>query len=161
MPVPRRLRPERQYLAGGGSSPQAEQPAEETAGEDGGRTPEEDGADTEAPQYTDNFSIDTEAVTAFAEQIQAAVAEKNLEALADLASYPLYIGFSDGGESVESREDLIALEADRIFSEELVSEIAGADPGGWPPARQDLPCPPAAGPMWCSVLSMADWPLWE
>lgn len=67
------------------------------------RTPEEDGADTEAPQYTDNFSIDTEAVTAFAEQIQAAVAEKNLEALADLASYPLYIGFSDGGESVESR----------------------------------------------------------
>ena len=119
----------------GGSSPQAEQPAEETAGEDGGRTPEEDGADTEAPQYTDNFSIDTEAVTAFAEQIQAAVAEKNLEALADLASYPLYIGFSDGGESVESREDLIALEADRIFSEELVSEIAGADPGGLAPSK--------------------------
>ena len=113
----------------GGSSPQAEQPAEETAGEDGGRTPEEDGADTEAPQYTDNFSIDTEAVTAFAEQIQAAVAEK------DLASYPLYIGFSDGGESVESREDLIALEADRIFSEELVSEIAGADPGGLAPSK--------------------------
>ena len=106
----------------GGSSPQAEQP-------------EEDGADTEAPQYTDNFSIDTEAVTAFAEQIQAAVAEKDLEALADLASYPLYIGFSDGGESVESREDLIALEADRIFSEELVSEIAGADPGGLAPSK--------------------------
>ena len=42
----------------GGSSPQAEQPAEETAGEDGGRTPEEDGVDTEAPQYTDNFSIE-------------------------------------------------------------------------------------------------------
>ena len=102
----------------GGSSPQAEQPAEETAGEDGGRTPEEDGADTEAPQYTDNFSIDTEAVTAFAEQIQAAVAEKDLEALADLASYPLYIGFSDGGESVE-----------------LVSEIAGADPGGLAPSK--------------------------
>ena len=53
----------------GGSSPQAEQPAEETAGEDGGRTPEEDGTDTEAPQYTDNFSIDTEAVTAFAESL--------------------------------------------------------------------------------------------
>ena len=27
-------------------------------------------ADTEAPQYTDNFSIDMEAVTAFAEQIR-------------------------------------------------------------------------------------------
>ena len=85
------------------SSAQTEQPAEETTGEeDAGQAPE-DGADTEAPQYTDNFSVDTEAVTAFAEQIQAAVAEKDLEALADLASYPLYIGFSDGGQSVESR----------------------------------------------------------
>ena len=133
MPVPRRLRPERQYLAGGG------QLSAGGAARGGDRWrrwgPEEDGADTEAPQYTDNFSIDTEAVTAFAEQIQAAVAEKNLEALADLASYPLYIGFSDGGESVESREDLIALEADRIFSEELVSEIAGADPGGLAPSK--------------------------
>ena len=115
----------------------------------GGRTPEEDGADTEAPQYTDNFSIDTEAVTAFAEQIQAAVAEKNLEALADLASYPLYIGFSDGGESVESREDLIALEADRIFSEELVSEIAGADPGAGP--QQGRICPVRQRQAQCGV----------
>ena len=63
------------------------------------------------------------------------MAEKNLEALADLASYPLYIGFSDGGESVESREDLIALEADRIFSEELVSELAAAAPGGLAPSK--------------------------
>ena len=121
----------------GGSSPQAEQPAEETAGEDGGRTPEEDGADTEAPQYTDNFSIDTEAVTAFAEQIQAAVAEKDLEALAD---HWKRTGSSQKSWSLRS---------------------PGRTPGGWPPARQDLPCPPAAGPMWCSVLSMADWPLWE
>ena len=118
----------------GGSSPQAEQPRRRHWRR-WGPDPEEDGTDTEAPQYTDNFSIDTEAVTAFAEQIQAAVAEKDLEALADLASYPLYIGFSDGGESVESREDLIALEADRIFSEELVSEIAGADPGGLAPSK--------------------------
>ena len=49
----------------------AELPAEETTGEeDAGQAPE-DGADTEAPQYTDNFSVDTEAVTAFAEQIHA------------------------------------------------------------------------------------------
>lgn len=117
------------------SSAQTEQPAEETTGEeDAGQAPE-DGADTEAPQYTDNFSVDTEAVTAFAEQIQAAVAEKDLEALADLASYPLYIGFSDGGQSVESREDLIALGADQIFTEELLSEIAGADPAGLAPSK--------------------------
>ena len=126
MPVPRRLRPERQHLAGGG------QLSAGGAARGGDRWRR---WGPEAPQYTDNFSIDTEAVTAFAEQIQAAVAEKDLEALADLASYPLYIGFSDGGESVESREDLIALEADRIFSEELVSEIAGADPGGLAPSK--------------------------
>ena len=52
------------------------------------------------------------------------------EALADLASYPLYVGFADGGQSVESREDFIALGADRIFTEELLSEIAGADTEG-------------------------------
>lgn len=119
----------------GGSSPQAEQPAEETAGEDGGRTPEEDGADTEAPQYTDNFSIDTEAVTAFAEQIQGRSGGKESGGAGGPGVVSAVHRFSDGGESVESREDLIALEADRIFSEELVSEIAGADPGGWPPAR--------------------------
>ena len=76
----------------GGSSPQAEQPAEETAGEDGGRTPEEDGADTEAPQYTDNFCHRYGGCYSIAEQIQAQCG-KDLEALADLASYPLYIGF--------------------------------------------------------------------
>ena len=63
------------------------------------------------------------------------MADKDLEALADLASYPLYIGFSDGGQSVESREDLIALGADRIFTEELLSEIAGADPAGLAPSK--------------------------
>ena len=108
----------------------AELPAEETTGEeDAGQAPE-GGADTEAPQYTDNFSVDTEAVTAFAEQIQAAVAEKDLEALADLAAYPLYVGFADGGQSVESRDEFIALGADQIFTEELLSEIAGADTEG-------------------------------
>ena len=69
-------------------------------------------------------------VDAFAEQIQTAVADKDLEALADLAAYPLYVGFADGGQSVESRDEFIALGADRIFTEELLSEIAGADTEG-------------------------------
>ena len=105
---------------------QTQEPAEETPGD----TAEEEVPEEEAPVYTDNFSVDAAAVTAFAEQVQTAVAGKDLEALADLASYPLYVGFADGGQSVESREDFIALGADRIFTEELLSEIAGADTEG-------------------------------
>ena len=58
------------------------------------------------------------------------MADKDLEALADLTAYPLYVGFADGGQSVESRDEFIALGADRIFTEELLSEIAGADTEG-------------------------------
>ena len=106
----------------------SEEPAEEPA-EGAGCTPA-GGETPETPQYTDNFSVDAAAVTDFAKQIQAAVADKDLEALADLASYPLYVGFADGGQSVESREDFVALGADRIFTEELLSGIAGADTEG-------------------------------
>ena len=74
--------------------------------------------------------MDAAAVADFAEQIQAAMANRDLEALADLAAYPLYVGFAEGGESVESREDFLALGAERIFSEEMLSEIAGADTEG-------------------------------
>ena len=101
----------------------AELPAEEPAEESGEAPADPETPDAETPQYTDNFSVD-------AKQIQAAVADKDLEALADLASYPMYIGFTDGGQSVESREDFIALGADRIFTEELLAEIAGADTEG-------------------------------
>ena len=44
------------------------------------------------------------------------MADKDLEALADLAAYPLYVGFADGGQSVESRDEFIALGADWIFT---------------------------------------------
>ena len=108
----------------------AEEPAEESGEESGGSPAGEETPDAQTPQYTDNFSVDAAAVTDFAKQIQAAVADKDLETLADLAAYPLYVGFADGGQSVESREDFIALGADRIFTDELLSEIAGADTEG-------------------------------
>ena len=112
---------------------QSQQPVDESSEADSSEEETQGPADPEAPetaQYTDNFSVDEAAVAAFAEQIQTAVADKDLEALADLAAYPLYVGFADGGQSVESRDEFIALGADRIFTEELLSEIAGADPEG-------------------------------
>ena len=67
---------------------QSQQPVDESSEADSSEEETQGPADPEAPetaQYTDNFSVDEAAVTAFAEQIQTAVADKDLEALADLA----------------------------------------------------------------------------
>lgn len=62
-------------------------------------------------------------VTAFAEQIQAAMAAKDLEAMADLCSYPLAVN----GEAVDSREAFLELGADVIFTEERCAVIEAVD----------------------------------
>ena len=77
----------------------------------------------------DNFSVKSEMAVEFGEEVKEVIAAKDLEALADLASYPLYIGFSDGGVSVETREDFIALGEERIFTQEYVDGMASADTG--------------------------------
>ena len=59
--------------------------------------PTEPEPDSQAPLYEDNFSVDTEAVTAFAQKIQSVTAEQDLEGLADLIAYPVYVGFPEGG----------------------------------------------------------------
>ena len=82
--------------------------------------PTEPEPDSQAPLYEDNFSVDTEAVTAFAQKIQSVTAEQDLEGLADLIAYPVYVGFPEGGESVTSKEEFVALGAERIFTQELL-----------------------------------------
>lgn len=77
----------------------------------------------------DNFSVSSTLAAEFGEEVKEVIAAKDLEALADLASYPLYIGFSDGGVSVETREDFIALGEERIFTQEYVDGMASADTG--------------------------------
>lgn len=83
----------------------------------------------------DNFSVDPADAEAFALQIKAAVEKKDLEALADLAAYPLYVGSGDGGKSVESREEFIALGQDAVFTEERMASVAGADETKLSPSR--------------------------
>lgn len=61
--------------------------------------------------------------TAFAQNIQSAMADKDLEALADLCSYPLAVN----GEVVENREAFLALGEDAIFTEERCAVIAAVD----------------------------------
>jgi hypothetical protein len=77
--------------------------------------------------YTDNFMVPEEAVTAFAEKVKAAVADRDMDALSSLASYPLYVGFKDGGVSAGSPEELAALGTDRIFTPELSAAVEAAE----------------------------------
>ena len=76
--------------------------------------------------YEDNFAVPTEDATAFAKKIQDAVAAEDLNALADLVNYPVYVALGDGS-MIETREDLIALGADKIFTPELKDSMANAD----------------------------------
>ncbi len=76
--------------------------------------------------YEDNFAVPAEAAAAFGEQILEAVAQKNPEKLADLTGFPVYVGLEEGI-IAETREDFLALGADRLFTEELINSVAAAD----------------------------------
>ena len=84
--------------------------------------------------YADNFAVDSEAAAAFGTQIKDAVAAQDIEALADLASFPLYVGFTDESVNVTSREEFVALGAERIFTPELVDSVGNADVNGLSPS---------------------------
>ncbi len=98
---------------------ETEKPEETTA------APSESPDDSEG--YEDNFSVDAEKAAEFGREIKEAVAAKDLEKLAELTAFPVYVGFEEGGESVETKEDFISLGADRIFTEELAASVEAAD----------------------------------
>lgn len=76
--------------------------------------------------YEDNFAVDEKAVKAFAEKVKKATAEKNLEALAELTAFPVYVGLPDVG-VVETKEAFLALGAKAVFTDELVRSVEMAD----------------------------------
>lgn len=82
--------------------------------------------------YEDNFAVDTGAAAVFADKIKAAVAAKDLEALADLTAFPVYVGIAQGG--VETREAFIALGAEKIFTPGLMESVGGADTSSLTPS---------------------------
>ncbi len=84
-------------------------------------------SETSGGKYEDNFDVDSEAAAAFAEKVKAAVAEKDIDKLADLTSYPVYVGLPDLDGGAESRDEFIAIGADKLFTEELVSSVEAAD----------------------------------
>lgn len=110
---------------------------EETAEETTAEAAAEETAAAEAEQaaggYEDNFAVDSAAAADFSGKIQAAVADKDLEGLADLIAFPVYVGLPDVG-GVESRDEFIALGADQIFTSELMASVAAADTGALSPS---------------------------
>lgn len=85
-------------------------------------------SESEVEEMNDNYADLEEKraegeVAAFAEQIQIAMADQDLEALAELCAYPLAVN----GEVVETKEAFMELGADAIFTEERCAVIAAVD----------------------------------
>ena len=109
------------------AAPEEEEAA--VSGETAETPAEQDSAPAEEGQTSgglDNFDVDQEEVEAFAEKIKEAVAAQDLEALADLTSFPVYVGVSENG-VVETREDFLALGADTVITPELQEAVEGTD----------------------------------
>ena len=115
------------------TSAEAEADGQETSGEAEEET--EDGAEESAAGgYEDNFSVDSQAAADFAVQVQAVVASDDLQGLADLTAYPVYVGIGEG-QAVESEEDFLALDPAEVFTDELKSAVAAADPEALEPSE--------------------------
>ena len=76
--------------------------------------------------YEDNFAVDSEAAKEFAGKVKAAAGKKDLEALAELTAFPVYVGLPDV-DVVETREDFLKLGAETIFTEGLLQSVEQAD----------------------------------
>lgn len=100
----------------------------DTEGTEGTQTdPVQEETDEAVPsEMTDNFSVDPGAAADYAAAIKEAVAQKDMEKLADLTGFPVYVGL-EGVDVVDTREDFLALDSSAVFSEEMCSAIEQAD----------------------------------
>lgn len=83
-------------------------------------------AEQSTETYEDNFAVDNEAAKEFAQKVKEATANKDLEALAALTAFPVYVGLPDV-DIVEKREDFLGLGAENIFTDELVKSVENAN----------------------------------
>ena len=80
----------------------------------------------EPEEYEDNFAVDSMAAKEFAGKVKDATAKKDLEALAELTAFPVYVGLPDVN-VVETKEDFLKLGAETIFTDELLQSVEMAD----------------------------------
>lgn len=124
-------------LSGCGQNAEEKQAASETPVSASEQMMEEEEAPVvqEEDLGTDNFAVDSEKVEAFALQIKDALAEQDLEALADLTLYPVYIGFDEEDKTIENKEEMLALEEEKVFTKALLDSVAQADETNLPPSK--------------------------
>ncbi len=89
---------------------------------------------TDTVYYEDVYSVDIEAAVDFAESIREAVVNRDIEKLADLTAFPVYVGLEQGL-VIEAREDFIAIGKEKIFAENLVASVTNADISNFTPSR--------------------------
>ena len=77
--------------------------------------------------YEDNFAVDSAAAAEFGKKVKEAVNAQDLEALADLTAYPVYVGFEGESATPASKEEFLALGAEKIFTPEFVESVGNAD----------------------------------
>lgn len=80
----------------------------------------------ETKRYEDNFAVDSQAAKKFAQKVQDVTVKKDLEGLAELTSFPVYVGLPGVG-GIETREDFLKLGADAVFTEILMKSVENAD----------------------------------
>ncbi len=84
------------------------------------------------PGAEDGGAAESEAgdkdIEAFAELVQEAVADRDMEALADLAAFPLNLETADGEKmTFADRNEFLKQNPDLIFGDDLMVAIAGVD----------------------------------
>lgn len=109
-----------------GSSQSAPRETRTAAVTDEAKTETSGKADQITAGYEDNFAVDKKAAKEFAEKVKAAAADKDLEALAALTAFPVYVGLPDVN-VVETKEEFLKLGAETVFTEELLKSVANAD----------------------------------
>lgn len=119
-------------LFGCGKSDAPEAVQEETAQDETAQdeTAQDETADAGETENSGDDEIGGEELAelyhAFGESLQAVIGERKMEDMAALLSYPCYLGIDDGV-VVEDEEQFLALDADKVFTDELVNAVVNAD----------------------------------
>ena len=101
----------------------AEEQDKEINGEDASLQADESGDVSHA-----GAELEAGEIKPFAEKVQKAVADKDMKALADLCAFPLYVSLGEGeGQEIADRDSFMKLDADKLFTEGMLEEIADTD----------------------------------
>ncbi|GFI60998.1 hypothetical protein IMSAG049_00149 [Clostridiales bacterium] len=83
--------------------------------------------------YEDNFAVDAEATKKFANKVKASVRDKNLEALAEMTAFLVYVGLP-GVNVIETKGDFLKIGKDALFTDQLLKSVEKASIDSFQPS---------------------------